>query len=77
MRAPADHFCHMLDLLVNGRGPQDGALGRLLDEKHLNQTGLGKLAVKLVEDLRVLRDHRERRDAHVVIVGPAQVCSGC
>lgn len=70
--APAHHFCHVLRLLVNSSGPQDGSSGRILAEKHLNQTGLGKLAVELVEDLRVLREHRGRRDTLVVIYRATQ-----
>lgn len=64
--APADHFCHVLRLLVNGSGPQDGADWRLLAEKHLNQAGLGKLAVEFVEDLGVLRERRGTKDKHGV-----------
>lgn len=66
MGAPADHFCHVLRLLVNGSGPQDGTYWRLLAQKHFNQTGLRKLAVELVEDLGVLRERRGRKDTHVV-----------
>lgn len=65
--APADHFCHVLRLLVNGSGPQDSTYWRLLAQKHFNQTGLRKLAIELVEDLGVLRERRERKDTHVVI----------
>lgn len=54
--APADHLCHMLCLLVNGRGPQDGAWWRLLADEHFHRTGLGELAVELVEALGVLRE---------------------
>lgn len=56
----ANHFSHMLGLLVNGRGPQDGTLRRLLADQHLHRTGLCQLAEKLVETLRILRKKKSQ-----------------
>lgn len=64
MRTPADHFGHMLRLFVDGCGPQDGTRGRLLADKHLDRTGPRKLAIQLVEELRVLRERTGRKAIH-------------
>lgn len=54
MGTSANHFSHVLGFLVNGRGPQDGTLRRLLADQHLHWTGLCQLAEKLVETLGIL-----------------------
>lgn len=61
MGAPADHLGHVLRLLVDGGGPQQGSLRGLLAHQQLQRGGLGQLAEQLVETLRKLRVTPERR----------------
>lgn len=65
MGTSANHFSHVLGLLVNSRGPQDGTLRRLLADQHLHRTGLCQLAEKLVETLGILRKKNQRRRTQV------------
>lgn len=48
MGAPADHLSHVLCLLVDGGGPQHGALRGLLAHQQLQRSGLGQLTEQLV-----------------------------
>lgn len=60
MRTSADHFGHMIRLLVHGRGPQESPRRKLLGYQHFNEAGFRQLAVQLIEDLRILRESTER-----------------
>lgn len=65
--ASADHFGHVLSLLVYGCGPEDGARRRLLADNDFHRAGLCKLAVKFVQKLRILRESTAK--SHIIISG--------
>lgn len=53
--AAFDHFCDVLCLLIDGHGPDDAAMWRRGGQFDLDGTGLGNLAVELLQQWRVLR----------------------
>ena len=62
--ASADHFGHVLSLLVYGCGPEDGARRRLLTDNDFHRARLCKLAVKFVKKLRILRESTVKKQHH-------------
>lgn len=58
--APFDHFCDVLGFLVHGHGSDDAAMWRRGGQLDLDRTGLGNLAVELLQQRRVLGGIRAR-----------------
>lgn len=52
--APLHHLCDVLRLLVHGHGSDDAAMWRRGRQFDLDRTGLGNLAVELLQQRRVL-----------------------
>lgn len=59
VRAALHHLGHVFGFLVNGHGPDDGALGRVGQDFDLNGTRLGNLAVQLLQLCGVLESRKK------------------
>lgn len=55
VRAALHHFGHMFGFLVDGHGPDDGALWRGGQHLDLDGTCLGNLAIELLQVCRILK----------------------
>lgn len=72
MGASADHFGRILNFFIDRCGPQDSTRRRRLADQHFHWSGLRKLAVKFIEDLRILRESRGTEAKHVIVCGAAE-----